>query len=110
MAMPILAGVPGVTVERISSGRYRSRVRFQGMRIGSGTHDTREEAVGVSVAMLEILHERGLVAHRRNVPSGAGVYAIACGKLVKVGRARSIRRRMKELQGSQPLPLKFLAR
>jgi hypothetical protein len=101
--------VPGVTVERLPSGRFRALVRFGSARVGGGTHASRSEALGCGVATLDILRERGLRARRQNVPRGPGVYAIACGKLVKVGRARSIRRRMKELQGSQPLPLRFIA-
>lgn len=99
---------PGVSVERLPSGRHRTNVRFHDQRLAFGTHDSHEDALGVGVAALDILRVRGLPSRRARVPSGPGVYAIACGDLVKVGRASSIRRRMKELQGSQPLPLRFL--
>jgi hypothetical protein len=100
--------VSSVTIERLPSGRFRARAKFHGAIVGAGTHDDRDEALGVGWAVIEILEERGLPVDRRAVPSSAGVYAIACGKFVKVGSAGNVRERMRKLQTANPLPLRFL--
>ena len=50
------------------------------------------------------------VAFRRPVPQQGGVYAIrGAGNFVKIGRAKNIAHRIRNLQVSHPVPLKLLA-
>lgn len=102
---------PGVQVEQLPSGNCRLRVLFRGRRIGIGTIESRDEAIGVGVAALQLLEENPpvTIAVRSHVPDGPGVYVLRTrGAYAKIGRASNVRRRMKEIQQGEPTPLRFL--
>jgi excisionase family DNA binding protein len=73
--------------------------------INIGVNLWRFNATGVA----EWMRRRSGLVLLSDAPTTSGVYAIACGQYVKIGKARNIKRRMATLQACNPEPLKLLA-